>query len=191
MVIIFQIVANILEYVIASAYNGGTLSVGTFIKNQVPSWLTAIGTQSSAATIPITLQTAEANGTSKEIRDFFIPLSATIHFPGSSIAIMMFATAVMFMDNMPFNFGSIIGFILLMGVTMVAAPGIPGGAVMAALGLLQVSLGFQEAQLPLMIALYLTQDSFGTAASVAGNCALVTIIDKRAKQLDAQGEKSA
>ena len=189
-VIIFQIIANILEYVIAKAYNKEAPTLIQFIKNQIPSWLTAIGTQSSAATIPITLQTAEANGTSKDIRDFFIPLSATIHFPGSSIAITMFATAVMLMDNMSPSIGSIAIFILLMGVTMVAAPGVPGGAIMAALGLLSVHLGFNDTQSTLMIALYLAQDSFGTACSVAGNCAIVTIIDKKAKQLEANNAKN-
>lgn len=189
-VIIFQIITNILEYVIAKAYNKEAPTLIQFIKNQIPSWLTAIGTQSSAATIPITLQTAEANGTSKDIRDFFIPLSATIHFPGSSIAITMFATAVMLMDNMSPSIGSIAIFILLMGVTMVAAPGVPGGAIMAALGLLSVHLGFNDTQSTLMIALYLAQDSFGTACSVAGNCAIVTIIDKKAKQLEANNAKN-
>ncbi|MDO5018024.1 MAG: cation:dicarboxylase symporter family transporter [Lagierella massiliensis] len=189
-VVLFQIVANILEYVIAKIYNKDAPSIPQFIKNQIPSWLTAVGTQSSAATIPITLQTAEKNGTSKEIRDFFIPLSATIHFPGSSIAIMMFATAVMLMDNMNPSFGSIVIFILLMGVTMVAAPGVPGGAIMAALGLLGAHLGFSDTQSTLMIALYLAQDSFGTACSVSGNCALVTIVDKKALELEAKDAKS-
>ena len=189
-VIVFQIVANILEYIIAKAYNKEAPTLAQFIKNQIPSWVTAIGTQSSSATIPITLQTAEANGTSKDIRDFFIPLSATIHFPGSSIAITMFATAVMLMDNMTPSIGSIAIFILLMGVTMVAAPGVPGGAIMAALGLLSVHLGFNDTQSTLMIALYLAQDSFGTACSVAGNCAIVTIIDKKAKKMEANNAKN-
>lgn len=189
-VVLFQIIANILEYIIAKAYNKEAPTLAMFIKNQIPSWLTAIGTQSSAATIPITLQTAEANGTSKDIRDFFIPLSATIHFPGSSIAITMFATAVMLMDNMSPSIGSIAIFILLMGVTMVAAPGVPGGAIMAALGLLGAHLGFNDTQSTLMIALYLAQDSFGTACSVAGNCAIITIIDKKAKKLEVKNAKN-
>ncbi|MDO5737634.1 MAG: dicarboxylate/amino acid:cation symporter [Eubacteriales bacterium] len=189
LVVLFQFLANFLEYVIASIYRKGEPSVATFIRNQVPSWITAMGTQSSAATIPITLQTAEKNGTSQDIRDFFIPLSATIHFPGSSIAITIFTVAVIYMEQMTLSLSSMIGFILLMGITMVAAPGIPGGAVMAALGLLQVIFGFNETQLALMIALYLAQDSFGTACSVAGNCALVTIIDKRAEKLARREQK--
>ena len=182
-VVIVQFIVILLEYAIASIYSKGRVSVFEFIKNQVPSYLTAIGTQSSAATIPINLETAKANKVSKEIREFLIPLTATIHFAGSSIAITMFAVSVMMMNSMTVSFGTILGFILLMGVTMVAAPGVPGGAVMAALGLLQGMLGFNEAQLALMIALYISQDSFGTATSVCGNNAVAVIVDTKARRL--------
>lgn len=183
-VIVFQIFANLMEYLIASLYSERRITVKEFIKNQIPSYVTAIGTQSSAATIPLTLETAKANGVAKEIRDFFIPLTATIHFPGSSIAITMFAVAVMMVDSITMPFTVILGFILLMSVTMVAAPGIPGGAVMAALALLEGVLGFNETQLALMIALYLTQDSFGTATSVCGNSSLAVIVDTKARKLN-------
>lgn len=181
-VIVFQIIANLLEFVVAYAYAKPELSFGTLLRNTIPAWLTGLGTQSSAATIPVTMQTAENNHVSKDVRDFFIPLSGTIHFPGSSIAITIFSMAVIYMNDMTIGFGSIVAFIMLMGVTMVAAPGIPGGAIMAAIGLLQVHFGFNDAQVALMIALYLAQDSFGTAASVAGNSALVLIIDKNAQK---------
>lgn len=190
-VIVVQFIVIFLEYLIASIYSRGRVTVWEFIKNQVPSYLTAIGTQSSAATIPINLQTAEANRVSKEIRDFLIPLTATIHFAGSSIAITMFAVAVIMMNSMVIPFATIAGFILLMGVTMVAAPGIPGGAVMAALGLLQAMLGFNEAQLALMIALYISQDSFGTATSVCGNNAVAVIVDTKARNLGLVSEEKA
>ncbi len=183
-VIVFQIIANLIEYLIASIYSDRRITVKEFIKNQIPSYVTAIGTQSSAATIPLTLETAKANGVAKEIRDFFIPLTATIHFPGSSIAITMFAAAVMMVDSITMPFTVILGFILLMSVAMVAAPGIPGGAVMAALALLEGVLGFNETQLALMIALYLTQDSFGTATSVCGNSSLAVIVDTKARKLN-------
>lgn len=182
-VIVVQLIVILLEYTIASIYSKGRVSVKEFIKNQIPSYLTAIGTQSSAATIPINLETAKANKVSKEVREFLIPLTATIHFAGSSIAITMFAVSVMMMNSITVSFGTIIGFILLMGVTMVAAPGIPGGAVMAALGLLQGMLGFNEPQLALMIALYIAQDSFGTATSVAGNNAVAVIVDTKGRRL--------
>jgi Na+/H+-dicarboxylate symporter len=182
-VLIVQVIVILLEYLIASIYSGRRITVKELIKNVIPAYLTGIGTQSSAATIPVNLETAKANGVAKEIRDFLIPLTATIHFAGSSIAITMFAISVMMMDSLPISFGTIVGFIMLMGVTMVAAPGIPGGAVMAALGLLQGMLGFNEAQLALMIALYISQDSFGTATSVAGNNAVAVIVDTRARRL--------
>lgn len=182
-VLIVQVIVILLEYLIASIYSGRRITVKELIKNVIPAYLTGIGTQSSAATIPVNLETAKANGVAKEIRDLLIPLTATIHFAGSSIAITMFAISVMMMDSLPISFGTIVGFIMLMGVTMVAAPGIPGGAVMAALGLLQGMLGFNEAQLALMIALYISQDSFGTATSVAGNNAVAVIVDTRARRL--------
>lgn len=182
-VLIVQVIVILLEYLIASIYSGRRITITELIKNVIPAYLTGIGTQSSAATIPVNLETAKANGVAKEIRDFLIPLTATIHFAGSSIAITMFAISVMMMDSIPITFGKIFGFIMLMGITMVAAPGIPGGAVMAALGLLQGMLGFNEAQLALMIALYISQDSFGTATSVAGNNAVAVIVDTRARKL--------
>ena len=190
-VLIVQVVVILLEYLIASIHSGGRITVGELVKNVIPAYLTGIGTQSSAATIPVNLETAKANGVAKEIRDFLIPLTATIHFAGSSIAITMFAISVMMMDSISISFGTILGFIMLMGVTMVAAPGIPGGAVMAALGLLQGMLGFNEAQLALMIALYISQDSFGTATSVAGNNAVAVIVDTRARRLQLLTEGKA
>lgn len=187
-VLIIQVVVILLEYLIASLYSDPKITVVELIKNVIPAYLTGLGTQSSAATIPVNLETAKANGVSREIREFLIPLTATIHFAGSSVPITIFAIAVMKMNNIPISFGTFAGFILLMGITMVAAPGVPGGAVMAALGLLQGMLGFGEPLLALMIALYITQDSFGTATSVAGNNALAVIVDTRARKLGLVGE---
>ncbi len=147
------------------------------IKNQVPGYLTAIGTQSSAATIPVNLKCAESNGVSKEIREFVVPLCATIHLSGSTITLTSCAIAVMMLNNISFTLPQMLGFIAMLGVTMVAAPGVPGGAVMAALGVLQTNLHFTEAQLALMIALYITQDSFGTACNISGDNAIAVIVD--------------
>lgn len=150
----------------------------TLIKNQVPGYLTAIGTQSSAATIPVNLQCAEKNGVSKSVREFVVPLCATIHLSGSTITLTCCAVAVMLLNNTTATLPQMIGFIAMLGITMVAAPGVPGGAVMAALGVLQSNLGFTEAQLSLMIALYITQDSFGTACNVSGDNAIALIVDR-------------
>lgn len=159
----------------------GTISkknIFFLLKNQLSGYLTAIGTQSSAATIPVNVEVAEKNGVSKGVREFVVPLCATIHLSGSTITITCCTIAVMLLNNMTFTFPQMFGFIAMLGVTMVAAPGVPGGAIMAALGVLQANLGFSEAQLALMIALYITQDSFGTACNVSGDNAIALIVDK-------------
>lgn len=106
--------------------------------------------------------------------------------------------AVMLLNGKPIEFGNMFGFILMLGVTMVAAPGVPGGAVMAALGILQSMLGFTPDQQALMIALYLAQDSFGTACNVTGDGAIAVLVNKIAgnklepktdAQLAAEGEQ--
>ncbi len=182
MVLVVQWIVILIEFSIASIYSG-KIGVKEFIKNQVPAYFTAIGTQSSAATIPVNLETAKANGVSKGVREFVIPLCGTIHLSGSSIALTIFSVSVMMMHSMPVSFGKMLGFILMMGITLVAAPGVPGGAVMAALGLLQGMLGFSEAQLALMIALYISQDSFGTACCVCGDNAIAVMVDKKASNM--------
>lgn len=144
----------------------------------LPAYFTALGTQSSAATIPVTLEQAKKNGVSAEVAGFVIPLCATIHLSGSTLKIVACALALMMMQGMPFNFPLFAGFIFMLGITMVAAPGVPGGAIMASLGILQSMLGFDESAQALMIALYIAMDSFGTACNVTGDGAIALIIDK-------------
>lgn len=148
------------------------------IRNQIPGYMTAIGTQSSAATIPVNIKCAEANGVSEDIRNFVVPLCATIHLAGSMITITSCATAVLLMYNMPHEFTMILGFIMMLGVAMVAAPGAPGGAIMSALPFLPMVGISTEVLQQLMITLYLTQDSFGTAANISGDNAIAVFIDK-------------
>ena len=151
----------------------------TMLKNQVPGYLTAIGTQSSAATIPVNVECAEKNGVSKQIREFVIPLCATIHLSGSMISITCFTTAVLMMNNMPHGFNVLFPYIAMLGVAMVAAPGAPGGAIMSALPFLpMVGIPSEGGLASLMIALYLTQDSFGTACNVSGDNAIAVIVDR-------------
>lgn len=147
------------------------------LKNQVPGYMTALGTQSSAATIPVNLQCSEKMGISKGIREFVIPLCATTHMSGSTITLTTCAMAVMMLNNMPIEISLYAGFIAMLGITIVAAPGVPGGAVMASLGVLELILGFTEPMLALMIALYIAQDSFGTACNVSGDQAVAMIVD--------------
>lgn len=144
----------------------------------LPAYFTALGTQSSAATIPVTLEQTKKNGVSADIAGFVIPLCATIHLSGSTLKIVACALALMIMQDMPHDFSIFAGFIFMLGITMVAAPGVPGGAIMAALGILQSMLGFDESAQALMIALYIAMDSFGTACNVTGDGAIALVIDK-------------
>ena len=144
----------------------------------MPANFTALGTQSSAATMPVTREQTKKNGVSADIAGFVIPLCATIHLSGSTLKIVACALALMMMQGMPFDFPLFAGFIFMLGITMVAAPGVPGGAIMAALGILQSMLGFDESAQALMIALYIAMDSFGTACNVTGDGAIALIIDK-------------
>lgn len=146
--------------------------------NMLPAYFTALGTSSSAVTIPVTLKHTLKNGVSEGIAGFVVPLCATIHLSGSCLKIVACSVALMLMTGMPFDLGMFTGFIFMLGVMMVAAPGVPGGAIMAALGVIQSILGFDAQQQALMIALYITMDSFGTACNVTGDGAIALIMDK-------------
>lgn len=148
------------------------------LSTMLPAYFTALGTQSSAATIPVTLAQARKMGVSEQVSGFVIPLCATIHMSGSMLKIVACAMALMMMQGMTFNFTLFLGFICLLGITMVAAAGVPGGAIMAALGVLASVLGFSPEDQALMISLYIAMDSFGTACNVTGDGALAAIVDK-------------
>lgn len=147
-------------------------------RNMLPAYMTALGTQSSAATIPVTLEQTIWNGVRPDLAGFVIPLCATIHLSGSTMKIVACSMAIMLMSGMEINFAQFAGFIMMLGIAMVAAPGVPGGAIMAALGLLQSMLGFDETAQGLMIALYIAMDSFGTATNVTGDGAIAVIVDR-------------
>jgi len=155
----------------------------SLIRQMLPAYFTALGTMSSAATIPVTLKSAEANGVDPKVAGFTIPLCATTHLSGSTITIVACAVAVMVLQEglaLPGLIG-ILPFILTLGVVMLAAPGVPGGAVMSAVGLLGSMLGFGETAVALMIALYMAQDSFGTACNVTGDGAIALWINESQK----------
>ena len=147
-------------------------------RNMLPAYMTALGTQSSAATIPVTLEQTIRNGVRPDLAGFVIPLCATIHLSGSTMKIVACSMAIMLMSGMEINFAQFAGFIMMLGIAMVVAPGVPGGAIMAALGLLQSMLGFDETAQGLMIALYIAMDSFGTATNVTGDGAIAVIVDR-------------
>lgn len=147
------------------------------LKNMMTAYFTALGTQSSAATIPVTLKQTIKNGVDESIAGFVIPLCATIHLSGSAMKITACALAISMITGLQIPMETMVGFIFMLGITMVAAPGVPGGAIMAAIGILQSILGFDDTAIALMIALYIAMDSFGTATNVTGDGAIAVIID--------------
>jgi len=178
-IFVLHILLLLLQYTIA-----GALTKKNPIKllaTMMPAYFTALGTQSSAATIPVTLKQTMKNGVSEKIAGFVIPLCATIHLSGSIMKITACAMALMILEGMPFSFTLFAGFIFMLGIAMVAAPGVPGGAIMAAVGILQSMLGFNEEMLGLMIALYIAMDSFGTACNVTGDGAIALVVDRITK----------
>lgn len=175
-IFVMSIVLLVLQYCVAGAVT--RRNPFRLLRNMLPAYFTALGTSSSAATIPVTLRQTIKNGVSEEVAGFTVPLCATIHLSGSTLKIVACAIAIMTLNNVPFTFMSILGFIMMLGITMVAAPGVPGGAIMAALGILNSVLGFTPEQQAMMITLYIAMDSFGTACNVTGDGAIALIIDK-------------
>lgn len=157
------------------------------LRSMLPAYFTALGTQSSAATIPVTLRSSISTGVRPSVAGFVIPLCATIHMSGSTLKIVACALALMIMQGHPYSFPMFMGFIALLGITIIAAPGVPGGAIMASLGLLTSMLGFSEADNGLMIALYIAMDSFGTACNVTGDGAIALIINRIFSSKSSQG----
>ncbi|PAT07721.1 dicarboxylate/amino acid:cation symporter [Corynebacterium hadale] len=174
--IMMTLIILMLQYLAAGAIAGRNPFVA--MKNMMPAYFTALGTSSSAATIPVTYNSTLKNKVDEDVAGFIVPLCATIHLSGSMMKIMLYALAVVFMGGLDVSPGQVIGFIFLLGIMMIAAPGVPGGAIMAAVGLLQANLGFDESMVSLMIAAYIVVDSFGTAANVTGDGAIAMVINK-------------
>lgn len=179
-VIIMHLVIITIQFVVAGAISRKNPFV--LIKNQIPAYTTAIGTQSSAATIPVNLECAKNDGVSEEIRNFVVPLCANIHMTGSMITIVACATAVCLMNEIPIGFHTVVPFIMTLGVAMVASPGAPGGSIMTALPFLYMIFGKDLGNTngpicALMVALYITQDSFGTACNVSGDNAIGVVVE--------------
>lgn len=169
-----HVLVLVLQYLLASAFSG--LNPFRALWTMMPAYFTALGTQSSAATIPVTLRQTVAMGVDKDVAGFVIPLCATIHMSGSTLKIVCCALALMMVHHMPYDIGMFAGFVSMLAITIIAAPGVPGGAIMASLGLLSGMLGFSEADNALMIALYISMDSFGTACNITGDGAIAQIV---------------
>lgn len=174
--VVMTLVVVLLQYLVAGVVAG----VNPFkaLKNMLPAYFTALGTSSSAATIPVTYESTLKNNVDEDVAGFVVPLCATIQLSGSMMKIMLYALSIVYMASLDISGGQIFGFILLLGIMMIAAPGVPGGAIMAAAGLLQSNLGFDDSMLSLMIASYIVVDSFGTAANVTGDGAVALIVNK-------------
>ena len=175
-VLILEVVILLTQYFVAGAV--GRVNPFKAIFTMLPAYLTALGTSSSAATIPVTLRQTRKNGVSDAVSSFTIPLCATIHLAGSTSKIFAFAFAIVYTQGMTITTTQWVGFIFMLGITMVAAPGVPGGAIMAATGILQSMLGFDDSAVALMIATYIALDSFGTATNVTGDGAIAIIMDR-------------
>jgi len=179
-VIAMHLICIVIQFIIA-----GTVSKKNpliLIKNQIPGYTTALGTQSSAATIPVNLECAKNDGVSEQIRNFVVPLCANIHMAGSMITITACATAVCLMNQLPISLATVIPFIMTLGIAMVASPGAPGGSIMTALPFLYMVFGAEAGDpngpiCAIMVALYITQDSFGTACNVSGDNAIGVIVN--------------
>ncbi len=179
-VIIMHLICIAIQFCIAGAVSKKNPLI--LIKNQIPGYTTALGTQSSAATIPVNLQCAETDGVCEQIRNFVVPLCANIHMAGSMITITACATAVCLMNQLPISLSTVIPFIMTLGIAMVASPGAPGGSIMTALPFLYMIFGAEAGDpngpiCAIMVALYITQDSFGTACNVSGDNAIGVIVD--------------
>lgn len=175
-IFVLHVLLLLIQFTVAGSISGR--NPFRLLKNMLPAYATALGTQSSAATIPVTLAQTVKNGVREAIAIFVVPFCATIHLSGSTMKITACAMAIMYMAGEPVTLAGMAGFIMMLGITMVAAPGVPGGAIMAALGLLQSMLGFNETLQALMIALYIAMDSFGTACNVTGDGAIAIVVDK-------------
>ena len=184
-VILMHLICIFLQFLVAGAVS--QKNPFRLIRNQIPGYITALGTQSSAATIPVNLQCAEKDGVSAEIRNFVVPLCANIHMAGSMITITACSTAVCLMNQIPISLSTVIPFIMTLGIAMVASPGAPGGSIMTALPFLYMVFGAEAGDpsgpiCAIMVALYITQDSFGTACNVSGDNAIGVIVPAQAAQ---------
>lgn len=163
-------------YSLAGAYSGK--SPKKVFMHYGPAYLTAVGTMSSAATLPVTLTCARKSEVLRpDIIDFAIPLFTNIHLCGSVLTEVFFVMTVsqILYGKLP-SVSSMVLFIVLLGIFAIGAPGVPGGTVMASLGLITGVLGFDQAGTALMLTIFALQDSFGTACNVTSDGALTLIL---------------
>ncbi len=171
-----------LLYVIAGVYSG--VNPMEVIRHYGPAYLTAVGTMSSAATLAVALQCAgKAKPLRKDMVQFGIPLFANIHLCGSVLTEVFFCMTIskILYGAVPAP-GTMVLFCVLLGVFAIGAPGVPGGTVMASLGIITGILKFGDSGTALMLTIFALQDSFGTACNVTGDGALTMILTGYAKK---------
>jgi len=173
-----QLVWLAVLYTLAAIYT--RKNAFSVLKAMLPAYFTAMGTMSSAATLPVALECVhKVPFLRKESVNFCIPLFNVVHLSGAATAITMSAMVVTILTKgQTPSLETFLPFIILLGFIEVAAVGVPGGSVTAALGILESTLGLDQSGLGLMVALFMIQDSFGTAANVTGDGALTMIVDK-------------
>ncbi len=175
-IICMHIAILLFQYIVAAVIS--KKNVFKLLKNIVPAYVMSLATQSSVAVIPFSIDCAENNGVSKKIANFILPLCSTIHLTGSAISITANVLAVTMLNNGDISFGEILPFILILGIIMVAAPGVPCGAIFAIIPVLKSSLGFTEGMIGMIVALHVAQDGFGTACNVTGDGSIAVIIEQ-------------
>ena len=159
------------------------------LRNYGPAYLTALGTMSSAATLSVALKSAaKAKTIDPKIRDFVIPLCSNTHLCGSVLTETFFVMVVsqILYGKLP-ELSSMILFIILLGIFAIGAPGVPGGTVMASLGLIISVLGFDDTGTALMLSIFALQDSFGTACNVTGDGAIALMVTGLLKRVPGRG----
>ena len=175
-IFLMAMVVIVLYFLVSGAITGTNPLKSLWI--MLPVYFTALSTSSSAATIPVTLRQTKLLGVNEDVADFTVPLCSTIHMPGLVTKMVALSAALIYLSGHPINVPCFIQFVFLLGITAVAAPGVPGGGIMAAVGILQSVLGMDEATLAMMITLYFAMDSFGTACNVTCDGALAQIVDR-------------
>ena len=144
----------------------------------LPAYLTGWGCCSSAATIPYTLAQTRKNGVSEETADLVIPLCANVHLAGSMANMVIYAAGLAVLAGDALPFGAYTEYILMVSITAVASPGVPGGVVLACASVAEVALGFSAERYAIMIAVYMALDGMGTACNLTGDGAIALLVDK-------------
>jgi Na+/H+-dicarboxylate symporter len=183
--IVITILCNVLwvafSYFVAGLYT--RKNPWRVLKHYGPVILTALGTQSSAASLGVAIEAAKkSDALDDNVRGFAIPFFANIHFCGSALNIVFLVTVIsqVLYGAIP-SIDTLALFVLLLGIFAIGAPGLPGGTVVASLGLIQVVLGFDETATALLLSIFALQDSFGTANNITSDGALTLMLSKRVK----------